>query len=131
MLVLLSLIIESIYLVEKYECNDKNELYARERYWLEELKATLNSLIPNRSDKEYRLDNKDKNKEWREDNKEQIKQYRLDNKQKIKEYYKQYNLNNNQKFNCECGGKYTLNHRVRHFKTKKHIQFLENKNFNN
>jgi hypothetical protein len=65
--------------IEKYPCNDKREAEAQERYFLEQLGATLNSFIPNRSIKE-----------WREDNKEYFKQYRDNNKDKIKEYFKEY-----------------------------------------
>lgn len=141
-------------LIEEYkECNNKLELHKKERYYIEQLKATLNSLIPSRSDKEYRENNKKYYEDWRKNNKETIKEnnkeWREDNKEKIKEKKKEYHLNNKekiaekrkqryeknkkeisekakQKFNCECGGKYTLHHRARHFRTKKHIEFLEN-----
>jgi glycine cleavage system H lipoate-binding protein len=39
--------------IEKYSCNDGNEARARERYWIEKEKSTLNVTIPNRSKKEY------------------------------------------------------------------------------
>jgi hypothetical protein len=76
-------------------------------------------------------------KQWRSDNKEKIreqgKQYREDNKEQIREYKKQYREDNKekihekqkQKFNCLCGGKYTLTHKARHLKTKLHIAYLE------
>ena len=32
--------------IEKYPCNDGNEAKARERYWIETLKATLNERTP-------------------------------------------------------------------------------------
>ena len=38
--------------IEKYSCNDSNEAKARERYWYEQLEATLNSYCPIRSQKE-------------------------------------------------------------------------------
>ena len=151
---------------------DNQQRFKRERFWLEELKATLNSNIPNRSIKEYYAENKDKineyhkqyrldnkkqiieiNKQYRLNNKEQIKekkkQYRLDNKEKIKgkqkEHYennktkinekkKEYYENKNTKINekrrikieCGCGNVYSYGDKARHFKTKKHNQFLEN-----
>ena len=49
--------------VEKYNAVDKLDALKRERYWLEELRATLNKLIPSRTDKEYRENNKDRIKE--------------------------------------------------------------------
>ena len=39
--------------VERYCAIDKNDLHARERYWLKKLKSNLNCQIPNRSSKEY------------------------------------------------------------------------------
>ena len=32
--------------IEKYPCNDDNEARARERFWYEELQATMNTLRP-------------------------------------------------------------------------------------
>ena len=77
-------------IIEKFECNDKLELHARERYWLENLQASLNSHIPNRSKKEYC-------KEYRDNNKLKIKEYEKKRgktdkrKQYQKEYKKEYN----------------------------------------
>ena len=70
--------------VEKFPCNNLNEALKRERYWIENLKATLNLKIPSRTKKEYREDNADKIKEHK-------KQYAEQNSYKIKEYQKQYN----------------------------------------
>ena len=50
-------------IIEKFECNDKLELHKQERYWLENLQASLNSQIPNRSKKEHYDNNKDKIKQ--------------------------------------------------------------------
>ena len=90
-------------IIEKFECNDKLELHKQERYWLEELKATLNSQIPNRSMKEHYKANKDKIKEYYEENKkkklEKLKEYYEKNKQEIKEKTKEYYENNKDKRN--------------------------------
>ena len=40
-----------IILVESFPCNSKAELEARERYWIETLKPTLNKAIPTRTPK--------------------------------------------------------------------------------
>lgn len=65
-------------LIEEFECNNKLELHKRERYYIEQLGATLNSNIPNRSKNEWYEDNKDKfkdkNKKYREANKDKIKE---------------------------------------------------------
>ena len=156
-----------IILIEKYECKCKEQLHSRERYWIETLKAELNSNIPTRTNKEWRDDNKEQiaqkykeyyennkeqlaqyQKEYREEHKEQIaqkyKEYYEDNKEKIaqkdKEYYannkeqilqkekERYQINKaklNQKFQCECGGKYTHANKARHMKTQKHQKYIE------
>ena len=115
-------------IIEKFECNDKLELHKRERYWLENLQASLNSKIPNRSKKEWEEDNKDKlkeyckewkdnnkekynekNKEYYENNKEYFKVYRENNKDKIKEYYEnnkeEYNKKRREKVECNICNK--------------------------
>ena len=46
-----------IILIENYSCNSKNELEARERYYIEFLKSKLNMVIPTRTDKEYKENN--------------------------------------------------------------------------
>ena len=40
-------------IIEKYPCNDVNESREKERYYIEKESATLNFIIPNRSQKEY------------------------------------------------------------------------------
>jgi len=127
--------------IEKFSCENRLQACAKERYWIETLKAKLNSNIPNRTKREYNIQyyetNKDKLLEYgiqyRETNKEQInerhKQYYETNKDKRLEYQKQYNETNkeqinekrNKKFNCEiCGGKYTRMNKSHHEKTNLH-----------
>ena len=122
--------------IEKFQdCNDINEAIARERYYYELLNAKLNTNYPARNIKEYRECNKDKNKTYRLQNKDKIyeysKEYRENNKNKIKEYYDK----NKDKINeikktpyiCNiCNGRYTYNHRAKHFKSIKHQTALNN-----
>ena len=97
-----------IILLEDYSCERKEQLHARERYWIENTEC-VNKVIPTRTQKEYWEDNKQKiaqqRKKHYEDNKETInkkhkeyclknkekksqrKEYDLKNKEKIKEYY--------------------------------------------
>ena len=80
--------------IEAYEAKDKRDLHTRERFYFEQLGATLNKCVPNQTKKEYREGNKDKikvfNKAYREANKDKIKEYdklyRKSNKDKIKAY---------------------------------------------
>ena len=86
--------------IEKYPCNDLNEALKRERYWIETLKATLNKVIPSRTQKEYREDNKNKilnhQKIYYQNNADKIKAdgklYYENNADKIKATVKQYAL---------------------------------------
>jgi len=86
--------------------------------------------------KEYYQDNKEKiaeqKKEYYQNNKEQIlkdrKKYRQNNKEKIvkqqKEYYQDNKEKMNEKFVCECGGKFTKTHTTTHKKSKKHLKWI-------
>lgn len=97
-----------IELIENYPCNNKEELFVREGYFIREydsFKNGYNGRIEGRSTKEYREDNKEKRKEnWKtyyENNKEKIKEYNKEycenNKDKIKEKKKEYRENNKDK----------------------------------
>jgi hypothetical protein len=96
------------------------------------------------TNKKYRDENKDKIKKYRDEHKEYYKKYRDEHKEYYKKYYKEnedkikeknkinYEKNedkikekNKIKFTCKCGGKYTNDHKSRHFKSKKHIAFCE------
>ena len=67
-------------LIEKYECDDKQELHKRERYYLEQLQATLNCIIPSRNKKEYKKDNSkeilEQGNEYYKNNKKKISNQR-------------------------------------------------------
>lgn len=107
----------SMVMVEEINCNNKLEALARERYWIETLKSNLNKQFPTRT-----------LKEWNEQNKEYLKEYKKEyyeeNKEYIKEQYEQNKEKQRQKFNCECGGKFTHEHKATHLKTKKHLKSI-------
>ena len=88
---------------------------------IETLNATLNSSIPSRTPKEWRVSNRELILEWRENNKELIlenaKIYYENNKEIINEKRKE-------KFNCECGGCFTKSSKSRHLKSQKHLKYL-------
>ena len=52
-----------IILIDNYECNSKEELHREERKYIESIEC-VNKIIPTRTDKEYREDNKDKRLEY-------------------------------------------------------------------
>ena len=62
--------------LEECEFNNKRELHARERHWIETLRATLNQTIPTRTQAEWRIQHKDKisirGKEYYNQNKDKI-----------------------------------------------------------
>ena len=99
-----------IILIEAYECKCKDELHARERHFIDELKPELNKIIPTRTKKEYYEENKEheneRNKAYQREHREEIRQ-----KRSVKTI-------------CECGGKYVLANQARHMKTKRHIKFV-------
>jgi len=127
--------------IEVFPCNDKKELEIRERYHIELLKSKLNQIIPTRTDKEWRVDNKEvikeKAKQYREANNEIIlekaKEYYKSNKQQIDEKHKKYYEDNKncllekakEKIICNhCGSEINKNNLSRHQKTKKCIETI-------
>jgi hypothetical protein len=75
--------------IEKYPCIDSNEARTRERYWVEELKAELNTRRPISTTKEDKIKN---NMRIRDKEKKKIYdiEYRKKNEEKIKTYQKNY-----------------------------------------
>ena len=135
-------------ILELGEYQDKYCMKDRERYFIETLKPSLNSDIPNRTDKEYYQDNQEKineihreyyknnkeklnekKKEFYENNKEKFIQYREDNREKAKEYSKKYYGDKKEKINeikrkvkieCEfCGSIVRKSDIAKHQKTNK------------
>jgi hypothetical protein len=100
----------SIILLENYQCKNKEELTARERYYIDS-NICINKYRPTRTNKEYYEDNKEHIKEYK-------KKYYKDNKDKILE-------KNKETHKCECGGKYTIYHKCRHLKTNRHLKYCE------
>ena len=100
-----------IILIENYPCERKDELHARERYYIESLKC-VNKQFPGRTKNEYC-------KIHKEDIKQYNAQYRNENKEKI---HQQQNV----KTSCSCGGRYTHNHKSRHEKSIKHQNYINN-----
>ena len=109
-----------IELLQGYSCDSKMELQKREGEFIRSVNC-LNKNVAGRTHKEWRDDNKEKKKEYN-------KEYREGHKDKIKEYIKEYSEKNKDKMkmkkDCECGGKYTYNHKSRHLKSKKHLNHI-------
>jgi len=111
--------------VEDFVCNSRDDALKRERYWFEELKATLNVCIPSRTDKEYYQDNKETKLKY-------AALYRKENKEKIKENHtiqnQKYRDKNRDKINakieCECGCLISKSNQIRHKQSKNHLNLL-------
>ena len=130
----------SMIAIEKYPCNDDLEARARERYWYEVLNANMNSQCPilNVEEKKqyikvYYDKNKDKSKAYYDKNKDKIKEYKnkyyVQNKDVMDKRHKDYYIRNrdnlNEKHKCLCGGCFTTTHKSAHFKTKKHLKYIQ------
>ena len=76
-----------IELLEDYPCENKNQLLRREGEYIRDLKASLNSLIAGRTQKEYNQENKERIAK-------RDRQYYLLNCESIKATKKLYNANN-------------------------------------
>ena len=111
-----------IILVETFPCSNKQELTAREAWYIRNNNC-VNKVIPDRKYKEWKEDNKEKMcdywKQYNQENKEEIlermKQYRQDNKESIDERQKQPKHCQT----CNCSVRYDTF--SRHTKTKKHV----------
>ena len=99
----------NIVLIELYPCNSKDELHAKERFYIESLKC-VNKTIQFRTQKEYREINK-------EDKKQYDAQYRNENKEVEKRKIK---------FLCICSGRYSNSHKNRHEKSNLHQNYINN-----
>lgn len=80
----------SIIEIIKQSCKDSAEAHALERYYYELLNGNMNTNVPNRTKKQYQIDNADKIKQWRTNNADKIKQYQINNAEKIKQYKHEY-----------------------------------------
>lgn len=98
-----------IFLVEEVKCDNRAQLEKRERYYIENFEC-VNKVLPSQTRNEVE-------KRYRKNNLELCRKRCREHHQKNKEKLRE-------KFNCECGGKYTYEHKSEHFKTKRHQLFI-------
>jgi hypothetical protein len=109
-----------IILIEQFPCNSKDELRAREQYWIEKYGnkcVNKQAAYTGKTQQEYKHD---WGKIYREKNKEKIKkqdrEYRELNKERLK-----------MKFTCDvCGATCRVKDKLRHNRTQKHLSCLDN-----
>lgn len=94
-----------IELLKKFPCNNKTELENEERAIMDLLDNCVNVNKGKSFDPEYMKNYK--------------KKYWSENKDKINEC-------RNEKFDCDCGGRYTRAHKSRHYISKKHKKYIDN-----
>jgi hypothetical protein len=87
-----------IIMLEEFPCENIDQALVRERYWFEQLRATLNKQVPSRT----------------------IQEYKQANRQIINEKKRQ-------KIECECGHTYSRSNKSVHIKSKKHLENLQPK----
>jgi len=93
-----------IVLIKNFPCSSLNELEREEGKFQRDL-VCVNKRVAGRTQKE-----------WYEDNIDKRKEYYIKNREAII-------IKKKEKFNCECGGKYTKGVKARHFKSKKHQNY--------
>jgi len=99
----------SIILLELVDFKTKDELVAKERYYIETIPC-VNKVIPLRTIKEYR-----------EANKEKIS---AQNKKRIQKYKEAHKEQLSKPIECECGGRYSFLNKGAHLKTQKHVNYV-------
>lgn len=95
-----------IILLENYPCKSKEELEARERYWLENTDNCVNKQIPTRTQKEHY-----------EDNKEHFKAYKHEWYLNHKDTH---NAKGKERLVCECGLEICKAALKSHLRSKRH-----------
>ena len=125
-----------IEVIELYPCKTKSELLWKEREWMDKTEC-VNICRPIITDKEKKTEGRERSKQYSLTHADEIseyhKSYHLEHKVELNKISRLYRLEHRdelnkkkrQKINCECGGKYTLSHKSRHSKSKKHIEYLE------
>ena len=132
-----------IILVEEFNLQSKEQLIKEENNYIQKhiddeyCLNTLHSIfncekrkqdMDQYNDKYYKI-NSEKLKEYQQ-------QYALNNKDKVLQSKKEYREKNKDKiserkstkYTCICGSSLTIDHKVRHEKSKKHILYVETKN---
>ena len=97
----------NIILIELYPCNSKDELLARERHHID----TVECVNKNKPGLLKELGQKLYSKEYRDTH---------------LEYYKAKDKKRREtKCKCQCSGRYTNCHKAEHFRSQKHVNYIE------
>ena len=116
-------------IIKEFPCQNKQEAFAEEDRCIREMKSSLNMMRAYLTPEEKLENHKQYNQLYKEQHREEIREQSRDYAKKYAKKYREayretINEKNKQKVSCLCGGKYTLCHKSRHFKTKKHQDFV-------
>lgn len=125
---------ELIFYILDEDLNE-DELIKNEDYWVRHYDTVnngLNSQYPIRNNDDYKKQLKNARNKYRSKNREYLNkrsnEYYYDNKEMIsvkqRDYHKKMEKKLKEKFNCECGGKYTTAGIAVHKKTKRHKEYF-------
>jgi hypothetical protein len=92
--------------IEKFPCKDSNEARARERYFYEELEATLNVRCPMRTKEDLKEWQKKYYEEHREEKREYMKKYTEEHAEERQEYMKKYEEEHREEKNRKARERY-------------------------
>ena len=98
-----------IIALEEFENLTNEALKEKEVSFIISFKC-VNKNIPGRTHKKYYIDNREVRLKY-------IKEYYIDNKEHL-------TILKKEKFICDCGGEYIRTNKARHFKSKKHQEYL-------
>jgi len=129
-----------IFLVEKFPCNDREELLMRERYYMEKNECCNKfKSIRTKEEKQVQMNKcrynynnsengKKKKKEWAENNKEKLRE-KQNERRLINGRQAEYEKRKEKRRQeiptiCVCGSSYKKHHKARHEKSNKHINFI-------
>ena len=112
-------------LIDVENCENSLVAHQRERFYKEQLNATLNKNIPARTKQEYRQDHKDKNNQY-------SREYWKNNNERLLNYKKHYRENKKDiiaeraksKIICNCGSVCRKAGISRHINTQKHLNYV-------
>jgi len=122
-----------ILLIEKFPCNSKDELTAKEGEIIRQYRkdcGCANRCIAGRSKKEWNNENEyrytEQRKEYIEKNKEKIQTYQREYDKNYREKNKELiRMKKAERVECMCGSCYSKDSKARHERTNKHQDYLK------
>ena len=131
----------TMVLIREYpNITNKKQLLKKERKYIERLNATLNKVVPGRTDKQYYNDNREKilekHKKYYINNAERLKKYQKDYYEQNLEYVKGYRKDISKRYRekkrericerieCDCGCIISRSNLAIHKKSQKHKDLM-------